>query len=346
MGYYIVEDLAPAAVDFESFYSKELSISIQGVDLYVRTTEIYLVAIVTDDGHRYVGHPRDFNWGSLRGRRIWSHNAAFDKWCYIVIRSIALAEGEDPEEWPDPAEMEWNCTANLSVFFRGGRSLKKASKNLLGVEISKATRDAMRGVRWADTVHMPSKTHANFREEILAYADSDVNLCLDLAVTYGPHWPERERRLSLLTIQGSHTGLPLDMDKLEAGKVLLETKIWEIEQRLPWVTGITDYNMDEVQFTMQGGATALSPKGLAECCRLYGIPHPPSTAEDDARCIQWEATYGADFPWVGDMRDRRKANILLQRINVLLTQQVGGVFRYGLKYFGAHTGRWSGGVEK
>jgi len=340
------------AVDFESYYDAEISIGTMGVDRYCRETDIYLVSVVGPDGEEFVGSPQDFDWNLLVGHEIWSHNASFDRYCYRVLRERSVEtvwESDDngyttgvtheEGEWPDLETPLWNCTANLATFFRGGRSLKKAAKNLLGLELTKDTRDAMKGVKWAMAASMPSSQgFANFQEEIIAYAANDSKVCRQLAVQFGPRWPETEWRLSDLTTQGCHHGVPLDMEALRNGKTLLETKIWEVDQNLPWVTGIEGH--------MAGGMPALSPKGLAEACRVYNIPHPPSTAEDDARCILWENRYGADYPWVSDMRERRKANILLKRADVLLDREVDGMYRYELKYHGAHTGRWSGGREK
>jgi len=48
------------AIDFETFYSKDVSISLQGVHHYLRhpDQDIYLVSISGTDGTRYTGHPK------------------------------------------------------------------------------------------------------------------------------------------------------------------------------------------------------------------------------------------------------------------------------------------------
>lgn len=325
--------LGPVAIDFEVFYDKEISIGTLGVDGYLRhpKAEIYLVSIVGDEGEEFVGHPEDFDWNSLIDRDLWSHNAAFDRRAYHYFRIWYVKKYGI---WlPDLETPRWNCTANLSVYHRGGRSLKKAVKNLLGGLVSKDVRKAMLGVQ-ASQMHSMSPSSPSFDDfyhEVCAYALDDSRWCRQLAVEYGPSWPEMERRLSDLTTEGCHRGLPLDIDALEKGQKTLETKIWEVEKKLPWV---------------KEGHPATSPKALAEHCRRAGIPHPPSTSEDDPRCIAWEKQYGKKYPWVGDMRERRKANILLKRAIVLLERECDGVFRYELKYGGAHTLRWSGGRER
>ncbi|MCH7228586.1 DNA polymerase [Haloferula sp. A504] len=83
---------------------------------------------------------------------------------------------------------------------------------------------------------------------------------------------------------------------------------------------------------------------MGEACRIAGIKPPPSLAEDDPGCEAWERQYGESYPWVGAMRDWRKANALLEKLKVMRarTRPTDGCMGYGLKYFGGHTGRWSG----
>lgn len=334
----------PCAIDFETAYSDECSIKPLGVDAYLRhpQCDIYLVSIVGDEGEEFVGHPDEFDWDSLIGRELYSHNAAFDRRVYHYLRERSLTtEWETDDDGhttgventfyalPDLETPLWQCTANLAVYHRAGRSLKAACAALLGIEITKDVRDAMKGKTAEMARQSPpiAPGFANLYEEVCAYALSDAKLCRQLAVEFGPSWPESERALSDITTRSCHVGLPLDVPALETGQALLQTKIWEIDNRLPWVAE---------------GKPATSPKALAEECRKAGIVAPASMAEDDERCVAWEAEYGETYPWVADIRDRRKSNILLKKVDTLLTRQNNGWFCYGLKYGGAHTLRWSG----
>lgn len=354
--------LGPVAVDFEVFYDKKCTIKLLGVDAYLRHPKavIYLVSVVDESGVLFCGDPRDFDWWSLEGRDIWSHNAAFDRRVYFYLKALmsliydAAGKPFVMYAMPNLLTPRWRCTANLSVYHRAGRSLKAAVMDLLGLEISKDVRDALKGLLPEDMMERPPVTpgaYANLYEEACAYAVSDSTHCLRLAVEYGPYWPELERRLSDLTIRSSHRGLPLDLDALDAGIALLEQKLWDIDNQLPWINGFTlpAETVDGVAYlavTVKGGFKPTSPKGLAETCRAYGIPHPPSTKEDDPRLLLWEETYGDDYPFVSDMRARRKANGIINRAYVLRDRQCNGWFSYEMKYFGAHTGRWSGGSKE
>ena len=58
-----------AAIDFETYYSKELSVTIQGTWNYIfhKDFDAYLLSVSTSTGLRWVGHPHDFDWSQISG---------------------------------------------------------------------------------------------------------------------------------------------------------------------------------------------------------------------------------------------------------------------------------------
>jgi len=100
---------------------------------------------------------------------------------------------------------------------------------------------------------------------------------------------------------------------------------------LPWVD---DFNED----------TPLSHRQLALACREAGIPCPASLAMDSPLCEEWENKYGDEYPWVNAMRVFRRTNMLLSRFYAVRSRvrKSDNRFPYGMKYFGAVPGRWSG----
>lgn len=73
---------------------------------------------------------------------------------------------------------------------------------------------------------------------------------------------------------------------------------------------------------------------------------PASFAKNDEECAAWEDEYGdrPGFEWIGAVRDWRRFNMILQKFQHLQKfTSPDGRYRVQLKYFGGHTGRWSGG---
>lgn len=307
------------AIDFETFYSKTVGIGIQGIYHYLTDPEFdaYLVSIVGTDGLEFVGHPKDVDWDAIAKADVWvSHNAAFDQPVYEFLQQTGKIKG--PEKTP-----VWHCSADLSAFLASPRSLKEASSVLLGVKITKDVRDAMKGKRWEDMT-------PEFREDVKKYALSDSRLCLKLWTDFSDRWPEFERKLSLHTREMCLTGLEMDREKVSEAIRSLRNQIWQAEQQIPWACDDSD-------------SKTLSPKALALECRKVGIEPPSSLAMDSEECAEWEETYGDKYPWVAAMRAFRRCNALLKKVETIEKRiRPDGRMTFGLRYMGAHTGRWSG----
>ena len=144
------------AVDFETYYDKKCSIRTLGVMGYFTHPDFdaYLVSVVGSDGYEFVGNPRDFDWSMLEDQLVLSHNASFDETLYLF--------GAKQGWWPLVSAKEWHCTADLAAYCGHPRSLKKASAEVLDVDLSKATRDNMRGKRWDSMT-------PEFQKEVLEY---------------------------------------------------------------------------------------------------------------------------------------------------------------------------------
>ena len=68
------------AIDFETYYDDECSITELGIMNYVRHPqfEAYLVSII-GDGFSWVGEPKEAPWELLHGQQLIAHNASFDR---------------------------------------------------------------------------------------------------------------------------------------------------------------------------------------------------------------------------------------------------------------------------
>lgn len=297
-----------AAIDFETFYSADVTVETLGPWLYHQhaDTRAYLVSVAGTDGYRYAGPPEGCDWVRLAGAVWVSHNAPFDQCAYLRLGA------------PGGGPSEWHCTANLAAYLQAPRSLAGACRELLGVAVDKSARDRMKGVRWADLNPIG-------QAEMCEYAQRDAELCLKLWHNFGHEWPGDERDLSRLAGRMMMAGLPVDEGAVAAGVAALDKALAEARVGIPWA------------------GAPLSKKELAGYCAAEGIPCPDSMAKDDEDFAEWCERYADGHPVVKAMGDWRRINSLREKVCTLHRQTQAGLYHGGLKYFGAqHTGRWSG----
>jgi len=305
------------AIDFESYYSKDCNISTLGTWSYLNDPlcDVYLVAIY-GDGIEFVGRPEDFDWKQLDGKFVIAHNLAWDG----LVFSHLCAKGVIPE---GIRLSGFACTANLAVYLGAPRNLAGAAKQLLGVDVSKDLRTWMKGKTWDDAVA------AGKADDLRQYCLRDAKASHALWERYGREWPSHEQSLSAHTMRMGWRGFAVDSARVEDSIRHLDRVMWEAQAKIPWA---------------DSDSPILSPKALGEACRAAGITPPPSLSEDDPECEEWERRHGDQYPWVGAMRDYRKANALREKLKTMRarTRPSDGCMGFGLKYFGAATGRWSG----
>lgn len=303
------------AVDFETYYDSECTVKTLGNWSYTRHPKFEAYMISVHDGEQtWAGHPNDFNWESLRGNVLLSHNAAFDSEVYLALVERGLA--------PAMEFAAWHCTANMTSYLCGERSLAKSVEVLFNQKLSKQVRNDAKGKTWADMVRDGTS------EEMLKYAGDDAVWCWRLFNEFGAKWPEHERDLSRLTIEQGRYGVQIDVPKLEAGIISLQRVILDAHDKLPWI---------------KRGKAPASPIGIAEECRLSGIPSMPVKAHDPEASEQWIETYAPRCPWVQALKDLRKAKKMLATLETIkLRLRPDNTMPFSLLYFGAHTGRWAG----
>ena len=321
-----------AAVDFETYYDQEVTIVELGIYHYLRhpSGEIYLVSIATDTGIRYVGHPKNFDWSQISGPEwTWlSHNAQFDMPVFERLQELECGNARSVN-----ALAEWHDTADLAAFLSVPRSLKESSKHLLNVDVSKDTRDAMKGKRWESMT-------PEFRKEVERYALGDAENCLNLFLEHGHKWLEHEREISAMTRRMSLRGVPLDAEALDRDIEKLETDMWEIRQAIPW--------KDEPHRTPSKAKKGekvplLSPIMLREECIKRGLTPPNSFAQDDPEADKFFDDHAGEHTWIQGVRDYRRAGKHLKTLETMRRRmRADGWMSYGLKYGGAHTLRDSG----
>lgn len=307
------------SVDFETLYDTKGGYGIKelGVAAYVRHERFdpYLIS-VSDGTQTWAGQPKNFNFDSLNGATLISHNAQFD--------SLVLAEMTKRGLAPKVDFKEWHCSANLSVYLCGRRSLAAAAEFLLGVRADKSVREKADGKTWADL------TKEDGGVSMLEYARSDALLCWQLWNKFGHLWPEWERKLSALTIKQCQRGCQIDTANLDRQRVVAHTALKQAELALPWIAE---------------GKPPTSPKAVCEMCRKEGIECPPVKSHpggEEAYEI-WEARYAPRFSWAKAYTDFRVINKYISTLETIKTRiSEDGILSYDLLYGGAHTMRWAG----
>jgi DNA polymerase I-like protein with 3'-5' exonuclease and polymerase domains len=169
----------------------------------------------------------------------------------------------------------------------------------------------------------------DFKKEVARYALYDAKATFLLWQQHANKMPDHEWRISRMTREMGMRGVPVNMEKLKAAEAKLIDEKRRTEALLPWIGG--EY-------------PPLSLQAIRDQCEKEGIRSPKSFAEKDPEGAAWEAEFADKFPWVRAVRDYRKANKHLKTVQAMIARtRPDGRMGYELKYFGATTGRDSGG---
>jgi DNA polymerase len=242
-----------------------------------------------------------------------SHNASFDESLYLYGVEVG---------WFSPCTpAEWHCTADMTAFLGLPRSLKNASAAVFGLEISKNTRDNMKGRQW-------NLMTDDFKKEVTEYAIKDSELCLRLWQELSDGWPQAERDISELNRKVGQRGIPIDTTLLKGNLEQIRTELFNAEQSIPWV----------------GDSTPLSRKAFNNQCRAQGIVPPASLAAGNEEADKWFATFQEACPWARAVQNYRRINALLRKLEAFDSGTMpDGRYYGGLMYCGANpTARFSG----
>jgi len=210
----------------------------------------------------------------------------------------------------------WFCTADLSAYVFKIRALDLVVKHAYNVDLSKKTRNYMKGKTWEDAVREGKD------KELLDYARRDALWCWKLWNDFQGQWPEHERNIARLTMEQGKKGILVDTEKLEPWIKAIEAKLWEAEKNLPWV---------------EAGKKPTSSKALAEQCNKVGIPCPPPKVDDEEGYIIWESTWKDKYPWVMSISDHRSVSKVLATLKTIRDRiRPDGTVECPTKFFGAH----------
>ena len=315
----------PTAIDFETFYAKNYSIRGSIAESYCSDSRFDAYMVSASDGRScWAGHPKDFNWDAIDGETVLAHNARFDKTVFEELQRRCLIPS-----YIQPKE--WLCTADMSTYICGRRALDDALEHLLNLKISKAVRSDAKGKQW------PVDFSEVEQKAMIEYARNDAFYCWTLFDRFGARWPSTEQKLSKLTCSQGQRGVAINTDLLEEYIIETHTAKMKTQALLPWLEDTWD---EEGEFD---NSKPTSTKCIAEQCRRKGIPCPPVKKEDEEGFDEWEKTYSRDNPWIPALSAWRSINATYKKLLMVKARlRNDNTLPFALKYFGAHTGRWSG----
>ena len=304
------------AIDFETYYDKEVSVKTLGAEAYTRHPGYYagMVSIVGED-LKFVGKPQDAPWSKIRGS-IWAaHNAQFDRWVANRLRD----QGVIPF---DVCPSKWVDTTAIPAYLQVGRDLGTAAKILLGKEVDKAVRTQMSGKHF-DAL-------STERWQILCdYALKDSELCYELYMKYKDALPAHEWELAKLTIDQADYGVQINRGLLDEYVTNVQAREVEYLMDIPW----------------RGDSAALSMAAFNRQLARDGIlDTPTTTVANDPEWVEWCSKYADRHAYIKSFVQLRRLKKHLATLQTIQNRiDSDGVLHFSMKYCGSRlTGRWSG----
>jgi len=324
-------------VDFETFYDKDTGFKKQTTEEYIRDPrfEVIGVAVKEDDGDtKWFSGNKDelkswldnYDW---KNSAVLAHNMLFDgailAWHFGIVPAFY---------------MDTLCMSRAIHGVDAGGSLKSLAERY------------KLGVKGDDALHAEGKRRADFSSAELAkygeYCVNDVALTYDLFNIISRDFPESEFELIDMTLR-MYTDPQLLVDD-----ALLNQRLEELKEEksllLSGLKGILDVGTEE-----EVRKKLASNKQFAEVLESMGVPTPkkisPTTgketfalAKNDEGFIELQEHPDPEVQQLCSVRLGTKSTIEESRIERFINTAARnrGKLPIPLKYYGAHTGRWSG----
>ncbi len=266
-------------VDYETFYSKEISVADMGVNNYVAATEAYIVSVVQEDGLQFVG--------TIEQARGAFPDAYWADPAHQFIAANANFDYAWHNKYFAPTAKPWKCVLDLGVYHQLPRYLAGLAKQTLGVTMDKKARADMKGVRYED---LPDDQQQRINDYCLNDSVQAMAVWQKL-----PPMSAIEDKIAEHTRMINRRGVCVDVERMEKDKENVTLLRHKALLEIPW----------------HANEAPLSPEAFSQWCQSRKLPCPTSVDKRDATCTALMAQHPELGKVVRSMRRFRSANSIL-----------------------------------
>ena len=320
-------------LDFETYYDQQYSLSKITTEAYVRSPLFETIGVSIKEGDETVWYPQPEVKDAIAAidwldALVLGQNTMFDgailKWRY----------GVSPLGW-----MDTMCMSRALYPHERSHSLSSQAKRM------------QVGEKGNEVVYALGKRYKDFTAEELArygeYCRNDVDLTYALAAIYLQRFPKKELKLIDLTLK-----MYIDA-VLELDGDLLEKHLRAVKERKAALLDKVRDKLAEPGSDEDVKKLMMSNEKFANLLREHGVEPPrklsPTTGKETWAFAKTDEAFSAllehdneDVQALVACRLGNKSTLEETRTERFIATSLRGTLPIPLKYYGAHSGRWSG----
>jgi len=314
------------ALDFETFYDKDFSLSKLTTEEYIRDDRFEAIGV----GVKLNDEETAWFSGDMKATKEWLMQFPWDK-SFLLAHNCMF----------DAAILSWRFGIKPKVLLDTLAMLRAVDGTEVGNSLAKAAERYGLGVKGTEVVAAMGKRRADFTEVDLKqygeYCKNDVKLTYDLFQILQANFQKPELRLIDMTLRMfTEPTLRLDLPVLEQHLVQVQEK----KEAL-----IAEACADR--------EVLMSNQKFAERLIEYGVPPPMKVSPTTGKMALALAKSDEGFKALAEHWDERVQALVAARLGTkstleeTRTQRFISIAKRGslpvpLRYYAAHTGRWGG----
>lgn len=336
-------------LDFETYYDKEFSLSKMTTEAYIRDDrfEVIGVGVKVDD------HPTDWFSGTMEETAQWLKAIPWDD-TYLVCHHTAF----------DGAILKWRFGIEPKYYFDTLSMARPITQLTVGGSLAKLATHYNIGKKGTEVVNALGKRRADFTHNDLwqygEYCRNDVELCRQLFDILKPGVPAKELYIIDLmlrmfidpVLELSTETLEQHLVKVQDRKARLMDKLLELHESI--TTDMVERRLDGETKDEIVRSMLMSNPQFAEVLKKLGVEPPTKISLRTNKETYAFGKTDVEFKKLLEHEDERVQAVVAARLGIkstleeTRTQAFIGISQRGtlpilLNYYGAHTGRASGG---